>query len=194
MLDKLNDLDRYGVQQAFQKAISDAVKESRVDADKRLLDAYKQGGYRNAEARVNGVKIGTHSVTNIDKFSIVVDDQAAFNEWYDELGKADINGTYEFIGTPQKLETIAKRYPKDFKKVPRLTQEQLLTHIKVKDGIPLFEGDVVEGVAVEPKELGTTFRLSLEPLEVVHMALDAGVNPLLLDEPQTDESKDIYGN
>ncbi len=181
-------MEQYTALTALKKYTDEKLKLLRSKAKNVMLSDYNDKGYKQRELRIGDKTVGTISITNIGGLEPIVTNSKAFNEWMDELAQDEVYGKIQFCGTPKDLEVLINEYPKLFKRVSVLNEEQILSHIKEHKGIPIFDGtgEPVEGVEFIAKKRNIMVCLNSSAEDVVRLVIKSQSMPKLLESGEDD--------
>ena len=184
----MNNYEKLAVLTAMEKAVKDAIREVRSDANADLLEAYEQMGVEKLALKLNGEKVGDFIVTfNTDTF--VITDEDAFLEFAVDYGMATVKQTVPARNMSLAITALARIIPPS--DLDSYLETQLVLDKDWEKGLTnsagvvtyLDSGMPVPGVAVKPRSVKGTMVRDCKPAKVLPIVanLEGGLNTLLLE-------------
>lgn len=179
--------ERLAALTAMEKALKDAIKEARAEANGFLMDSYEDLGVEKMALRLGGEKVGEFVVT-FNREGFEVTDSDAFGEFALDYGMADVRRTIR----PEMMESAIRALEDVFE--PEVLAQTVREEVVLRpdwekamenvDGVVQYmdSGMNVPGVRAVPKTVKGTMVRGCEPDKVFPIlnAMPEGVSGLLL--------------
>lgn len=185
----MNNYEKLAVLTAMEKAVKDAIREVRTEANADLLDAYDEMGVEKLALKLDGQKVGDFIVTfNAEGFEIT--DQEAFEEFALDYGLATTKRTIPARTMSVAINALARIVPPsdldDYLETEVVLDRYWERALTNSAGVVTYldSGMPVPGVAVRPRTVKGTMVRECKPEKVLPIAAglkDGGINALLLE-------------
>lgn len=174
---------------AMEKALKDAIKAARAEANDFLMDSYEDIGVERMALKLDGEKVGEFVVT-FNKEGFQVTDREAFEDFALDYGLATVKREIR----PEMMESAIKALEDTFEPeiLSQVVRETVVLHPDWEKAMENVGGVVqymdsgmnVPGVAAVPKTVKGTMVRGCEPAKVfpIIAGLPEGFNGLLLGE------------
>ena len=183
----MNNTERLAVLVAMDKAVKEAMRDVRRDADDDLLEAFEEDGYEKKAVKLNGQKVGEHIVT-FKSEGYEITDRAAFEEFALDYGMA----TQRRYISPEFMESAIAALENEFDAETLdgvIVTETVISPDwekameRVGDAVCYMDSNlIVPGVEFRPKTVKGTMVRGCKPEDVIPAMreLPGGIEGLLL--------------
>lgn len=164
--------EKVAVITAMKKALDDALKQARAEADDALMEAYEDMGVEKMAIKLNGEKVGEFVVT-FAKEGFEIADQKAFEEFAIDYGMAEVRRTIR----PDMMESAIRALEDVFEPdvLAEAVQETVVIHPDWEKAMENVGGVVqymdsgmnVPGVRIKPRRVKGTMVRGCEPEKVI---------------------------
>ena len=181
--------ERLAALTAMEKALKDAIKVARAEANDYLMDSYEDLGVEKLALKLGSEKVGEFVVT-FNKEGFEITDRAAFEEWALDYGLAEVRRTIR----PDMMESAIRALENVFSPevMAETVEERIVVHPdwelameKVGKVVQCMNSGMnVPGVRAVPKTVKGTMVRGCDPAKVfpIIAELPEGFNGLLLGE------------